>query len=171
MGFQKFQPLKKNYAVLVCRRNPSVVKHIFNLRSKQGEKRKHRNIPESHFVETCLVSLWTVSIHCLCWTEETHLQVKWLRNAVITWYSCEICTRFIVSVGLLERRHETEELINMNDVDVIDLQADGSAVNLSGTWLLWCLGPVRTGRGAPCRRHCTQMGHIVVNGSVHTACM
>ena len=35
-------------------------------------------------------------------------------------------------VSLLDRRHESEELLNMNDVDVIDLQADGSAVNLNG---------------------------------------
>ena len=35
-------------------------------------------------------------------------------------------------MSLLDGRHESEELLDMNDVDVIDLQADGSAVNLSG---------------------------------------
>ena len=39
---------------------------------------------------------------------------------------------FYIAVGLLDRPHETEELLNMKDVDVIDLQADGSAVSLSG---------------------------------------
>ena len=32
------------------------------------------------------------------------------------------------------------------------------------------LGPVRTGRGAPCNRCKQIMGHTVVNGSVHTGC-
>ena len=36
------------------------------------------------------------------------------------------------AVSLLSRRHESEELLNMDDVDVVDLQADGSAVNLNG---------------------------------------
>ena len=35
-------------------------------------------------------------------------------------------------MSLLDGRNESEELLDMNDVDVIDLQADGSAVNLSG---------------------------------------
>ncbi len=32
------------------------------------------------------------------------------------------------------------------------------------------LGPVHTGRGAPCNRHTQNMERIVVNGSVHTGC-
>ncbi len=32
------------------------------------------------------------------------------------------------------------------------------------------LGPVHTGCGAPCNRHMQIIEHIVVNGSVHTAC-
>ena len=50
----------------------------------------------------------------------------------------ESCRRLIgryanhVAVSLLDGRQESEELLDMNDVDVIDLQADGSVVNLSG---------------------------------------
>ncbi len=48
----------------------------------------------------------------------------------------------------------------------------GDNIGQSGqTFMVWNpLGPVHTGRGAPRNKHLQIMEHIVVNGSVHTAC-